>query len=229
MNAPDLNSQLLAIFPFFRELPIDQLDEVLRQCPMRMHPAGSVLFTHGTRCSYIPLLLSGVMRVSKVDAKGRELPLYRVRAGELCAVMTSCSLKGQRSIASGIAEQDVTVLAMPRDLFSRLMAEQRSFANFVFDLFVAHMAGLMRVVEDVAFLRLDQRLATLLLDLGNPARATHQQLADELGSVREIVSRVLRGFEERHWVVLKRGEIELIDVPAMRLFVSQPERSAELH
>lgn len=87
----------------------------------------------------------------------------------------------------------------------------------------------MRVVEDVAFLRLDRRLASLLLDLGSPARATHQQLADELGSVREIVSRVLRGFEERRWVVLKRGEIELIDIPAMRAFVSQPESSATLH
>lgn len=141
MNAPDLNSQLLAIFPFFRELPIDQLDEVLRQCPIRMLPAGSVLFAHGTRCTTIPLLLSGVMRVCKVDAKGRELPLYRVRAGELCAVTTSCTLKGQRSIASGIAEQDCTVLAMPRELFSRMMTEQQGFSNFVFDLFVAHMGG----------------------------------------------------------------------------------------
>lgn len=229
MNAPDLNSQLLAIFPFFRELPIDKLDEILRQCPIRMLSAGNVIFTHGTRCTYIPLLLSGVMRVSKVDAKGRELPLYRVRAGELCAVMTSCTLKGQRSIASGIAERDVTVMAMPRELFSRLMTEHHGFSNFVFDLFVAHMAGLMRVVEDVAFLRLDQRLAGLLLDLGSPARATHQQLADELGSVREIVSRVLRGFEERRWVVLKRGEIELVDIPAIRAFVSQAEHSANLH
>ncbi|HZP86019.1 MAG TPA: Crp/Fnr family transcriptional regulator [Burkholderiales bacterium] len=216
MNTPDLPTRLLTLFPFFQHMPPATVDDVIRHCPLRTAPVGTVLFTPGTLCESFPLVLAGVVRVSKVGAKGRELPLYRVRPGESCVITTSCLLGDVKYSATGVVEEDLAALAMSGDFFNRLIAEQPVFREFVFHLFTERMTDLMQVVEEVAFRRLDERLAALLLRLGSPVRATHQHLADELGSVREMVSRLLRGFEEQGWIALRREHIEILDADALK-------------
>lgn len=216
METAQAHIRLAALFPFFDQLPQRAREDLLANSPMRSAPVGTVLFTPGTLCEFFPLVLEGVVRVSKVGAKGRDLPLYRVRPGESCVITTSCLLGDVKYSATGVVEEDLTALAMPQDFFTRYIAEQPAFRGFVFHMFTERMTDLMQVVEEVAFRRLDERLAALLLEQGNPIHLTHQRLADELGSVREMISRLLRGFQDRGWVVLRREQIEIVDHDALR-------------
>ncbi|MDQ5914738.1 MAG: family transcriptional regulator, anaerobic regulatory protein, partial [Pseudomonadota bacterium] len=158
-----------------------------------------------------PLLISGSIKVVKAAPSGREMLLYRVEPGGSCIITSSCLLGHTAYSARGEAETDLQMLALPPALFSRLVAEQAAFRDFVFHLFSDRIAELMQLVEEVAFHRLDQRLARLLLSRGDSIQATHQALADELGSVREIVSRLLKGFASEGLVSLGRENITLLD------------------
>lgn len=183
--------------------------------PRMRVPAGTQVFAPGQPCAGFPLVLSGSIRVVKRSASGRELPLYRVGPGDTCIVSSGCLLGQEDYNASGVAETDTELALIPRARFEALLAEP-AFRGFVFRLFAERMAELMALVEEVAFRRLDQRLAARLLGRGPVLRLTHQQLADELGSVREIVSRLLKGFAEQGCIRLGREQIEILDPAALR-------------
>ena len=152
----------------------------------------------------------------KTGANGRELQLYRVVPGEACILTSSCLLGQVAYRARGVADSDVVAVALPPAVFTALLAEHEPFRRYVFGLFAERMAELMALVEAVAFQRLDQRLAALLLGKGRIVRTTHQALADELGSVREIVSRLLKSFAERGLVSLSREQVEIVDARRLR-------------
>jgi len=174
------------------------------------------MFDDRSPCQAFPMLVDGTIRISKVGANGRELQLYRVVPGEACILSSSCLLGHVAYNARGVAESDVVAVALPQRVFNRLMAEHEPFRDYVFALFAERMSELMQLVEAVAFQRLDQRLASLLLGKGKVVRTTHQALADELGSVREIVSRLLKSFAEQGLVSLAREQIEIVDPPGLR-------------
>ncbi|MDP2108472.1 MAG: Crp/Fnr family transcriptional regulator, partial [Rhodocyclaceae bacterium] len=178
-------------------------------------PAGTVLFDERQPCQGFPLVLAGAIRVAKLAANGRELPLYRVLPGESCIITSSCLLGHADYNARGVAEGDTTLLLLPRPLFDDLLA-QTPFRDFVFKLFSERIVELMQLIEEVAFRKLDQRLANLLLGKGRQLHTTHQQLADELGSVREMVSRLLKGFADQGLVRLGREQIEILDAAGLR-------------
>jgi CRP/FNR family transcriptional regulator len=167
------------------------------------------------------MVLSGAVRVTKAAPNGRELQLYRVLPGESCVITSSCLLGHAAYNARGEAETDTTLVALPGPLFARLMTEHEAFRTYVFRLFSERVADLMQLVEAVAFQRLDQRLAALLLARAPVLHTTHQQLADELGSVREIVSRLLKGFSEQGMVSLGRERIEVTDAAGLRRVAGQ--------
>ncbi len=178
-------------------------------------PAGAMIFDEHQPCQGFPFILAGCIRVTKAAANGRELPLYRVLPGESCIITSSCLLGHADYNARGIAEAETTLALLPRALFDELLA-QSCFRDFVFRLFSERIADLMQLVTEVAFHKLDQRLANLLLGRGRRVRATHQQLADELGSVREMVSRLLKGFADQGLVSLSREQIEILDPAGLR-------------
>ena len=178
-------------------------------------PSGATIFDERQPCQGFPFILSGAIRVAKVSAGGRELPLYRVTPGETCIITSSCLLGNVPYNARGTAESETVLVVLPQGLFTELL-DQAPFRNFIFNLFAERMADLMRLVEEVAFLKLDQRLAALLLGKGRVVHATHQQLADELGSVREMISRLLKGFSEQGLVGLGREQIEIRDAAGLR-------------
>ena len=217
----DTRSRLLASFPVFAELPAAKLDELLAAAPLRQAPAGSVLFEPDTPCDGFPLVLEGSVRVAKASPGGRELALYRVSPGEACILSGGCLLSDTDYAASGIAESDVTLLRIPPHLFQDLIVQFPPFRRFVFDMYGARLAEVIELVEEVAFRKLDTRLARLLIQRGPVINATHQNLADELGSVRVFVSRLLRSFEQRGWVRLERERINVLDLQALQQFSSQ--------
>lgn len=178
-------------------------------------PAGALLFDQGAPCGGFPLVLAGEVKVARGSAGGRQLELYRVSPGELCVVSTSCLFGSAPMTAHGLTTTATELLLLSPAGFAR-WCEHGPFRHFVFGIFADRLADLMALAEAVAFQRLDQRLAAALLGRGTRIRATHQQLADELGSVREIISRLLRRFERDGLVRCGREQIELLDAPALR-------------
>jgi len=215
MNANDL----IPLYPVLGKLPaalLQRVGEALQRIDL---PAGTVVFDERQPCRGFPFVLGGAIRVAKLSASGRELPLYRVLAGESCIITSSCLLGHADYNARGVSEGETTLVLLPRPLFDEMMGEP-AFRDFVFALFSERMAELMQLVEEVAFRKLDQRLAALLLGKGRMVRATHQQLADELGSVREMISRLLKGFAEQGLVRLGREQVEVLDPAGLRRIAS---------
>lgn len=206
-----IRAKLLERFPVFRELDAPRLARLLAEAQLLQVPAGSAIFDASQPCRGFPLLLEGGVRVAKFAPNGREILLYRVDPGQGCILSGGCLLGHSDYSARGVAERDVTLLAVPPALFHELMLEFEPFRRFVFAMYGDRLAEVMELVEEVAFRRLDARLAQLLIHRGPVVPATHQKLADELGSVREIVSRLLRSFEDRGWVKLERERVTVLD------------------
>ncbi|MBI1396166.1 MAG: helix-turn-helix domain-containing protein [Betaproteobacteria bacterium] len=216
MDRVTLKERLRTLYPALEGLDDARLDGILDDAVVVRVKAGTVLFDDESPCQAFPMLIEGTIRISKVGANGRELQLYRVVPGESCILTSSCLLGHVAYNARGVAETDIVAVTLPQPVFSRLLGEHEPFRDYVFSLFAERIAELMQLVEAVAFQRLDQRLATLLLGKGKVVRTTHQALADELGSVREIVSRLLKSFAEQGLVSLAREQIEIVDAAGLR-------------
>lgn len=202
---------LLGLYPSLSRLPTEHLAALLRPEACLRLPAGTQLFAETEPCRGFPLVVSGSIKVVKTAPNGREMLLYRVEPGGSCIISSSCLLGHADYSARGETETEVQLLVLPVPLFERLLVDNREFRDFVFHLFAERIAELMQLVEEVAFHRLDQRLAKLLLARGDDIQTTHQALADELGSVREIVSRLLKGFAAQGLIALGREHIALLD------------------
>ncbi len=186
-------------------------------------PAGAKAFEPGAHCDYYLLVVAGTVRVQQIAESGREIVLYRVGGGESCVLTTACLLAHQPYAAEGIAETEVDAVIVPQATFHRLLGESSGFRDFVFESYASRIADLMLVVEDVAFRRVDVRLAERLLNRAreNPTiQLTHQDLAVELGTAREVVSRQLKEFERRGWVSLGRGSVSVNDFPALEQYAA---------
>jgi len=209
-------SELLALYPVLRTLVPAEIAALCKPEAVASLPEGAELFAEHQSCRGFPLLISGSIKVVKSTSSGREMLLYRVEPGGSCVITSSCLLGHTAYTARGIAETPLHMLILPTALFEKLIAGNASFRDFVFHLLAERIAELMLLVEEVAFHRLDQRLAKLLLGKSGPITATHQVLADELGSVREIISRLLKGFAAQGLVALGRERIDLLDHDGLR-------------
>ncbi|WP_460273212.1 Crp/Fnr family transcriptional regulator [Celeribacter sp. ULVN23_4] len=181
-------------------------------------PEKTVLFGPGKSPENLLMLLDGTVRVQQTTEGGREIVLYRVHAGESCVMTTACLLAYEDYSAEGIAETDVEAVAIPRRVFDDLVARSQSFRNFVFSAYSRRITDLFHVIEEIAFQKVDIRLAQKLLELSRGAaelKATHAQLAAELGTAREVISRQLQEFQRRGWVETARGMVRLTDREAL--------------
>lgn len=203
-----------AHFPALRRLPGSVLELLVAKSHIVELPAGSRIFGPGQAPDSFLLLIEGSVRVQQVSEKGREIVLYRVAAGESCALTTACLMGYEEYQAEGIAEAKVRAVAIPRSLFDELIARSPEFRRFVFTAFSTRVTDLFRVIEEIAFSRLDIRLAQKLLELSQGTDrvvATQQQLASEIGTAREVISRMLSEFHRRGWVTSTRGSIVITD------------------
>ncbi len=208
--------QLLALYPVLQSLDATDLNTALAtEAQVMAAPAGTVLFEEGKPCRGFPMVLSGGVRVARGSPGGRTLELYRVTPGELCVVSTSCLFGRGPMAAHGQAYEATELVLLSPAGFAR-WTQHEAFRRYVFGIFADRLAELMALAEAVAFQRLDQRLAHTLLGHGAVLRCTHQSLADELGTVREIVSRLLSRFERSGWVRLGRERIDVLDSAALR-------------
>jgi CRP/FNR family transcriptional regulator len=211
-----IDRTLLAAFP-----PLGHLDDaaarrIVESARSVAAPAGTILARPGESLPHFVLLTSGIVKVRGVSEGGREIVLYRVAAGETC-VLSAAALLGHLSLgAELIAETDIAGFALPDALFQELVGSAPAFRQLIFATLAARLQEIVALLEDVAFRRIDSRLATCLLAPGAAALSmTHQDIAAELGTAREVVSRQLKEFERRGWLKLTRGQITIVDRGAM--------------
>lgn len=216
LPTPDDLQRLAELYPAVGDLPEALRHDVLsRQTLWLEAPAGATLFEERSPCQGFPMVLGGEVRVARGSAQGRSLELYRVGPGELCVVSASC-LFGQQLLSAHGQTTAPTRLAVLSPAALDACCAHEPFRRFVFGVFADRLADLMALAEAVAFQRLDQRLAAALLGHGEVLLTSHQALADELGTVREMVTRLLRRFERSGWLVLGRERIEIRDAAALR-------------
>jgi len=214
--SPEITTRLLSLYPVLADLPTALRDDTLaRHAQAVTVPAGQLLFDEGSPCQGFPMLLSGEVRVARGAPSGRSLELYRVVPGELCVASTACLFGQSLLMAHGVTVQATELVVLSPAGFERWTAEP-GFRRFVFGLFADRLGDLMSLAEAVAFQRLDQRLASALLGHGSVVLGTQQALADELGTVREIVTRLLKRFERSGWVAIGRERVEILDPAALR-------------
>lgn len=200
----------------FKELSTETKRLIAEQAVLAKVPEKTPLFDCGDTCNSLALVLSGSVRVFTRSPSGREISLYRVNRDELCILTLSCLLGGDVYPAAGVTDDEVTAIVLPAPLFHRLVDEQHGFRTAVFHLFAQRLAGFMQLIDEITFRKLDRRLAAYLLQRAPELEESHQHLADEMGSVREVVSRLLKQFEERGWIRISRRKIEVVDLGALR-------------
>lgn len=210
MNTTD-RERLLRVYPVLRELPPDLLLKAEETARLVEAPAGQRLFVDGSPCTHYPLLIEGIIRATKSSPDGHEILLYGLNPGESC-VITVAALLGETCYpAIGTAETKLSLFEIPRCVFLEMVLNAPAFRLFVFKSLSHRLAHLMALIDDVAFRRVDQRLAWRLLLHRQPITATHQMLADELGTTREVVSRILEAFQQSGMLRLGRKRIEILD------------------
>jgi CRP/FNR family transcriptional regulator len=175
---------------------------------------GDVLVRDGKECAYLPIVLKGTLRVFKNSETGKELTLYRIAPGESCILTATCILNNGSFPATAVAEGDTDVLLVPSKLLSRLVDESAQWRRFVFGLYAKRLEIVLALVEEVAFHHIDSRIAAFLLRLASGrsgfVRTTHVKIASELGTSREVVTRILKDFEAEGLIVTRRGNVEIV-------------------
>lgn len=208
----DLILRLLASFPELAELEEEYRSELLGSTQFKRLRGGDIAYRQGQNCHAYVMCIEGQTRVFKTSESGREILLYQVGPGETCVLTTSCLMAGSAFPAESTAETDVLLAALPASAFNRLMSASPRFRKFVLDNYGDLLSSLIMLVDEVAFASLDLRLARRLLAEANEqgvVAKTHQQLALDLGSVREVISRYLAEWERMGWVHASRGSIEV--------------------
>lgn len=212
-------ANVLGLYPALAEVR-PTLAELGDNAALLRVAAQTTLFDVGAPCMGFPLVLEGEIKVSRASSDGRSLELYRVSPGELCLVSCASLFRHQPLSGKGITTRPTALRVIPPDVFARWL-DHAAFRQDVLGLFAERMADLTALVDAVAFRRLDQRLAATLLGRGQSLAITHQALADELGTVREIVTRLLRRFERDGWIELGRENIRILDSVALRTQAGQ--------
>ena len=210
------NLDWLQSFPALLKLEPNARDILIKSARMVEAPVGTIGYREGGACGAYVMRLAGQSRVYKMSTSGREILLYRVAAGETCVITTTCLLGHSNYPASTIVEEPIRDVIIPAPAFNQLMIDSAVFRQFVMTNYGVLISDLIVLLDEVAFHSIDARLAKLLLDAGSATISrTHQLIADELGTAREVVSRQLKRFELKGWVSLGRGHVEISNRAAL--------------
>jgi len=214
MLTSDQFAQVLNILPILQQADSTMRQEFQRIAYYARIPSGKDIFTQGSDVGAIALLISGTVRVYKISDTGREITLYRFSAGESCILSANAILSDQSFSAIATIEDNAEAVMIPADTFRDWVNKYELWREFVFDLLSQRLSHVMEIVEEVTFGRMDVRVATFLLERSksqNPLITTHHEIAAELGSSREVISRILASLANTHMIQVKRGAIEVLD------------------
>jgi CRP/FNR family transcriptional regulator len=207
--------KLLAEYPDLTENADVQCWEMLAGAKLQQMDAGTILFKEGMACEHLMLIVDGYIRVFKESVEGREVTLYRVEPGQLCIHNLNNLVDGILYPITARTESALTCLVISRYAFKKALDESTSFRNYVLRTLTGRLSHMVDLVSGFAFGRLDLRVACWLNEqfersCGRPIEVTHNDVADELGTTREMISRILKDFEHKRCIQLARGKIHLV-------------------
>ena len=202
------------VFPSFKTTAGPLVDHLLLSSSIKEFAQGAFLYHEGDRCPGIAFVLSGEIRVYKIGESGREITLYEIFPGETCILNASCILARQNYPANAMALTNGTMLYLPQNIFLEFMAEFEQMRLFIFALFSRRFNEIIELIETVTFGKMDLRLTDYLIEKSeeDQLQSTHQKIAYDLGTSREVVSRLLKDLEKKGKIALSRNHIRLIDL-----------------
>jgi CRP/FNR family transcriptional regulator len=206
--------RVVRVLPLLHDGDAALVREFRRKAYLARIPTGRDVFVEGDEANAIALLLSGSVRVYKIGETGREITLYRFGLGESCVLTANAILSRQTFPAIATVEQEAQAAMVPAAAFRDWVGRYEAWRSFIFDLLSQRLLDVLDIVDDVVFRRMDERLASFLLARSrqqNPMTITHQEIAAELGSAREVISRLLEDFVGKGWIRSSRGVIEVVD------------------
>lgn len=221
--------EILAKVPFIDEASPELRNALAENAVVVKLRAGEYFLREGDSCAHFAVVASGRMRVFKLGENGHEITLYHVGPGEACPLNVSCILSETTVPAMACVEDDVEAIVVPAATFRRWIAEHESLRAFVFRMFAGRLTEVMSLVEEVAFRRMDRRLAGRLAELfesdgsDGSVEITHAELAANLGTAREVVSRLLKEFERLDAIRLQRGKIFVRNSALLRTLAKRGE------
>lgn len=177
-------------------------------------PAGKVICLERKACPHLPIVLHGMARVYKANEEGKELTLYRIEAGESCILTTSCILNDIVFPANAVAVSDVDALVVPASEVVAWMDTYPDWRRYIFGLISERLSAVIELVEEVAFQRMDTRLSSYIREATKESpvlNKTHEMIATDLGTSREVISRLLKDLENKGIVELSRGHLKVMN------------------
>ena len=212
----------LVAFPELRKVTDPVWQEVARRAKEVVVPAGETVFMEGDACKNYILVVNGATRVFKEFENGREMLLYRLQGGETCSLTTSMLLAGGVYPAKAVTEAETHAILIPVKDFDAAFDGSKGFRDFVCRVFGGRVRDLIMLLESITARNVDIRLARWLLDNSandNFVETSHRELAFELGTAREVISRHLKEFEDRGWVKRSRKQIDILDQTALDNYI----------
>lgn len=215
MTTESVHREIENAFPFIQALSREERARLLEHSRHSLIPAGTRIMDETLRCSGVTLVVNGLVRIFKLSEEGKEITLYRIGRGETCVLTVACLL-GNGSVpypVSAVTEHDTLLVVIPVDVFRRLFEAATPVREFVFSAMAAKFYAVLGLVENITFKRTNERLLDLLISKTGggayPLYATHESVAAELGTAREVVSRLLKEYEQAGMLTLQRGKITL--------------------
>ncbi len=220
MNKRKVNEvEILDALPFLKSIEQAGIRELQRFGIFSLIPKNQFITMEGDSCQFFSFVLSGKIKVYKTAENGREITLYRLEKGQSCILTASCILSNKKFPAISFSEEAVEVISIPSPLFLEWIDKYDFWRNYVFNLLSERLSEIISVVEEIAFRNVDIRLAQHLIKITNvnkdEIQTTHQLIAGDIGTSREVVSRLLKDFEEEGILILSRGSIKIIDYPSL--------------
>ncbi len=214
------HERLVETFPFFSSLAPRPREEILAHAVSKRLAHKHVLVSGGAECAFLPFVLEGRLRIYKASEAGREITLYRIERGESCILSATCILNGGSFPAIAEAEGDTLVVLLPAQLLARLVEDNPPWRQFMFDLYAKRLENVLTLVNEVVFHHIDERLAAHLVRRAGVRQkavtTTHGEIAAELGTSREVVTRILADFEADGLIATARGRISIRRPDALR-------------
>lgn len=206
---------LLSDYPDLTENADPQCWDMLAGAKLQTVGADTMLFHEGMVCEHLMLIVEGCVRVFKESDEGREVTLYRVEPGQLCIHNLNNLVDGIQYPIMARTETELKGLVISRPAFKKALDESASFRSYVLRTLTGRLSHMVDLISGFAFERLDLRVAVWLAEQferssGHPIKVTHNDVADELGTTREMISRILKDFEHKRCIQLSRGKIHLV-------------------
>lgn len=219
------NTTLIAsAFPFWEKLTVKQKEDFLQHTTLNTYAKNAPVHNAELECIGILYVKKGSLRIYMMSEDGREITLYRIGSGEICALSASCVLNSITFDVHVDAVSDCELIQVCSSYFSRLMGENVYAEVFTYKLIAEHFSEVMWTMQQILFMSFDRRLAIFLLDESTSAKSsvlkmTHEEIARLMGSAREVVTRMLKYFSSEGWVELGRGSVKILNRSALRSLI----------